>query len=543
MTRFALPLALFVAGTAAFAAAYCQAPLYYSNQNQYFLHGLAEAGEGQLREDWLANTRDLTPAFSALVAFTVTYLHPWAFHFYYALLQGVYTAAMLGLFATLVGEPAGRRWPIFIALFVAVHSALPRWCSYRWLGHDYPWFLQAGLAGQYILGAMFQPSTFGVLLVVAVYLFARGRAYAAAVCVALASMIHATYLLPAGMLVLGFMLALLREKKPWRAAGVGALALVLVLPVIAHLLLTFAPESPETFARAQDILVNFRIPHHSRPDLWLDGVAMFQIAWVVVALVLVWRNPLLPVLGVPFLLALLLTLAQVATGSHTLALLFPWRVSAVLIPIATTVILSRLVEALPAAAEEWPAPTAAAIVVVICVASGVWINTGRLGFHTSDEELPLLDFVRTSRRPGDLYFLPVSMPKKSRGSLSSDFKPLAEKKQDRTVLTPDLQRFRIYTGVPIFIDFKSIPYKDTEVLEWDVRFRLALKWQQQIHDGKLSEALPEMRRWGITHLVVPAGQVVEGDGIEKVYEDASYQVVRCSPWRTAAGRGRIGRSS
>ena len=40
-----------VLGLAAFAAAYGQAPLYYSNQNQYFLHGLAEAGEGLLAED------------------------------------------------------------------------------------------------------------------------------------------------------------------------------------------------------------------------------------------------------------------------------------------------------------------------------------------------------------------------------------------------------------------------------------------------------------------------------------------------------------
>src|SRR5205823_14298714 len=42
----------------AFAAAYGQAPLYYSNQNQYFLHGLAAAGEGYLSEDWLARTLD-----------------------------------------------------------------------------------------------------------------------------------------------------------------------------------------------------------------------------------------------------------------------------------------------------------------------------------------------------------------------------------------------------------------------------------------------------------------------------------------------------
>src|SRR2546423_1114855 len=94
-------LVLFLLGSAAFSALYGQAPLYYSNQNQYFLHGLANAGVGHLDEDWLANTRDPTPVFSALVSFTVRHLHPWAFHAYYALLLGAYAAAMLGLFVSL----------------------------------------------------------------------------------------------------------------------------------------------------------------------------------------------------------------------------------------------------------------------------------------------------------------------------------------------------------------------------------------------------------------------------------------------------------
>src|SRR5438105_2669284 len=62
---------------AAFVAAYGQAPLYYSNQNQYFLHGLAQAGHGFLGDDWLARSLDPTPVFTALVAFTAAYLHPW----------------------------------------------------------------------------------------------------------------------------------------------------------------------------------------------------------------------------------------------------------------------------------------------------------------------------------------------------------------------------------------------------------------------------------------------------------------------------------
>ena len=93
----------------AFVAAYGQAPLYYSNQNQYFLHGLADAGEGLLREDWLANTRDPTPVFTALVTVTERYLHPWVFYVCHAVLLGAFAAASLSLFASLTRGTASAR--------------------------------------------------------------------------------------------------------------------------------------------------------------------------------------------------------------------------------------------------------------------------------------------------------------------------------------------------------------------------------------------------------------------------------------------------
>lgn len=530
LPRSVRSLALFIVGTAVFAVAYCQAPLYYSNQNQYFLHGLAWAGgDNFLREDWLANTRDTTPLFSALVMVTARYLHPWLFYLDHALLLGLYLTAMLGLFAAIVGESgAGRRWPVFFALFVVTHSALARWCSFHWLGDDYPWFAQGGLAGQYTLGSMFQPSMFGVLLVVAVCLFVRGWPFAATVCAALGAVIHSTYLLPAGMLVLGMMAALVVKRRAWQALGVGALALVLVLPVIAYVLLTFGPTSPGEFKEAQAILVNFRIPHHTRSDYWLNGLAVLQIMWVGAGVVLARPARLRYLLAVPFALAAVLTGVQMATHSDTLALLFPWRVSSILVPLATTVILSRAVAILPSidGALSW---AAAATAVAICVGGGVWISMARQGFHTNDEELPLLNFARDARKSGQVYLLPVNVPHAAPGKrspLSSDFKPLAEMKQGDGIIPIDLQRFRLYTGVPIYVDFKSIPYKDAEVLEWSERLRQAQDWQQRLHNGNgdVREVLTELRQHHITHVVVPAGREMECAGLQKIHDDKMYQV-------------------
>src|SRR5438876_1953704 len=84
-----------------FGIAYTQAPLYYSNQNQYFLHGLAAAGRGDLDQDWLANTKDPTPIFSGMVAVTAGYGHEWLFHVYYLLMLGLYFHSLLGVFTFL----------------------------------------------------------------------------------------------------------------------------------------------------------------------------------------------------------------------------------------------------------------------------------------------------------------------------------------------------------------------------------------------------------------------------------------------------------
>lgn len=530
-----LSLVAMVLLAAAFVAAYGQAPLYYSNQNQYFLHGLTQEGDGLLREDWLATTRDPTPVFSALVAGTARYLHPWAFYAYLALFQGTYALALLGLFISLAGkELAARRWPVFAVLLVLIHSAAIRWGSYRLLGQDYPYYAHGGLAGQYVLGGMLQPSVFGVLLLVAICLFVWDRPLLAAVCLAAAATVHATYLLPAGMLTLGFAATLLKEGRLRLALCLACLALVLVLPVILHALLTFAPTSPAQFAQAQDILVNVRIPHHARPDLWFDRIAAVQVAWMVLGVALAWGTRFFLVLAIPLLMGAMLTLIQFLTGNLGLALLFPWRVSVILVPVATAVLLSRFV-ALPVLSLEGKAVRWTALAGLLVLASaGLGITFGRLGFHVADEEREVLEYVRQTKQSGDVYLLPVRVPKSpTRGSLSSDFKPLPDKRQDTRVIPVDFQSFRLSTGAPIFVDFKSIPYKDVEVIEWYDRLQRAQDAQEEIQKGHLAGMEP-MHNHGVTHLVLSASQVLPEAGLRLIYQDPYYCIYRLTKGAEAA---------
>ena len=200
-------------------------------------------------------------------------------------------------------------------------------------------------------------------------------------------------------------------------------------------------------------------------------------------------------LAVAFVLGVSLTLVQVATGSDTLALLLPWRLSSVLRPVATAAILARLVS-LP-----FPGSTATRAVAGVVLASlalaGVWIMVDRQAFRGNDEEIGVLEHVRRTAKSGDVYLLPVRIPtlaKDTRGSLSSDFKPPAAKRADVRIIPIDLQSFRLRSGAPIHVDFKAIPYRDTDVIEWRHRLDEAVAWRESLRSGQAGDAIAEMRR-------------------------------------------------
>jgi len=516
-----------------FALVCTQAPLYYSNQNQYFLHGLAQGGLGHLNEDWLANTLDPTPVFSKLIEWTYRFLNEEWVCFYYVLIFGVYRQSLVGLGSLRLPNPEGlpSRW-LFLALLLLVHSAAARYLSGQLFRVDYPWYFQAGLAGQYVLGPTFQPSVFGVLLLLSLYLFASERPWLAMLAACVGASVHSTYLLSAGLLVLGYQIVLWRAGRRREALLLGTAALALVMPVVAYSALTFAPTSPEAFAAAQHIIAQERIPHHCVIGDWLDGVAIAQIAWVVLALWLLRRQPLFPVLVVSFTAGLLLTLVQAWTGSNALALLFPWRVSIYLVPLATAVNLAALVglvahrlDNLGPVAQRTVLAGAAALMALLAF-SGAWITSERLAYPLDADEERMFAYVRAHVQPGDVYLIPVELPgpRVKRGAFMSDFVPQAARKPGTRVIPAHLQRFRLHAGAPIFVDYKAIPYQDVEVLEWRRRVEDVLAFYRAPSTAWLAEH-------GITHILTVRPYELALPGLEKVYEDGRYRI-----WRVAFSR-------
>jgi hypothetical protein len=511
----------------AFAVAHTQSPLFYSNQNQYFLHGMAAGGYGQLSHDWLAgHTTDPTPVFSALVAAGFRYLGEWSFQVAYFLLLTGYFLSMRWLVAAMPGVPDSRGFRVlWAALFTAAHAAILRVASVQLWGVDYPWFFQAGVAGQYVLGPGLQPSAFGVLLVTGLAAFANRRPVLAAFLVGLACGFHSTYLFPAAMLLLGFGIALFRENLDAGPTAFRALlaASAVVVPVAAYTLFTFGPgDDQKAFEEAQRILAFVRIPHHTVVTRWFDLVAGLQLAWAGIGLALLCRSRLFLVLLVAAACGLALTLAQYESGNPTFALAFPWRISVVLVPVATAVIAARLAALVP----ETPRLAFGAGIALFLSLGGVWVMVAGMGYRAGEDEKPLHDFVRETAGPDNVFLLPVRIPAvgTGRGAMSATFTPPPRPKPGSNLVPVDLQRFRLHTGARIYADFKSVPYKDVEVLEWLRRMKQTEAW----YDGDWSapERLQELRGEGITHVVTPADKPLSAPYLEEVHSDPAYIVYR-----------------
>ena len=520
-----------VVWAALFAVAHTQSPDYYSNQHQYYLHGFAQAGVGHLDQDWLANTKDPTPAYSRFVAATYRHAGPWAFQAIYFVLLGVYFEAVRRLVGALPGFPSGGPARLlFLTLFVAAHAAILRVASVRLTGVDYPWFLQAGVAAQYLLGPGFQPSAFGVLLIASLAAYVLNRPVLASVLAAATAAMHTTYLLPAGFLTLGYVVVALREGRVLRGLIGGLLALAIVAPVIWYTYDTFTAENHDQYLEAQWVLVNERIPHHAVVERWWDAVAGVQCGLMVVALWLVRNTRLFPVLAIATSGCVTLTLVQLRVNSPTLALIFPWRLSAVLMPIATAIILGKAAMLVAGRAGPLRPPArpawAFSVVGAALAAGGVAVYVFELGYSTNDAEVGLLNYVSDHKKPGDVYLLPVKFPTLKKEVPASQSKTFAPPVRVGAVGIPvDLQRFRLWTGAPIYVDFKAPPYATEEVFEWKRRMKECEKWYAQ-RDWDSPEIWREVKLAGITHVVATADKDVTSAALQEVYRDESYRLYR-----------------
>lgn len=481
-----------------FALAFPQLPLYSSHQNTYLLHGLAAAGMGSLQADWLAHTTDPYPAFSMLVTVIVRTLGENAFYFFFIALIAIYGYSILGIASEVFGiGSTSAKYLTFFVLLTALDAGMLAGPLLKFHGlsrlasiFEPNGVLTRGVADQTILDEIFQPSLFGVLLVLSILFFLRERPFLAVVSAVVAATFHSSYFLDAAVLTGIYMAIILIRDKDYRKAGLlGAMGLLLIAPALIYAYLNFGPSTPSTFAQAQNILVNYRIPLHSNVSKWFGFPAVFQILIMVWSIYLVRHTKIFPILLGMFLASAFLTIVQLLTGSKSLALLLPWRISTVLVPIASALILAKFVSLVfqrwSNPLSKWAKPLQTVLLAVIVVLGYLGVQQTITLLHAPREGLTAsARFAASTYQPGNVYLVPTSM-----------------------------EDFRLAAKVPILADYQSNPYKDIDVVQWYDRVQAANDFYAASGAAACAVLANISQKYGVTDVVLPNASSVVNCGI------------------------------
>ena len=501
-------LVSFLAWSLVFGVIYAQSPLYSNNQNTYFLHGLAKAGYGYLSNDWTATRQETMPVFSWLVYFSYMIFHSKVpFYIYYALLMGVYLYSMYDIMDLVFNlRKSKARTLLFLALFLAAHSAAMRFGLSRLVASESTFLLEGGVAGQRILGQVFQPSVFGVLLVLSISLFLRKKPFWSLVPIAVAVCFHPVYLLGGALLTIAYMWDIFHtEHSVKRPLLLGIVSLVLVAPALAYTIYMFSNPDPKLAQQALDVLVNFRNPQHALITSWLNWTVPVQALVLLGGLFVIRKTKLFTILLIVTAGVLVLTVFQAVTGNEWLAMIFPWRVSVLLVPMGTTILIAfgvtKFMDRMksPLQVERW-----VSLVSVLAIAGMIIIGAIRFQIESARQlenpALAMMNYVAAHKSPGDLYMVPSKM-----------------------------EEFRLITGAPILVDFKSTPDRDADVMEWYQRLQL-ISWFYNGNPDPCQALKDVVVRYGVTHAVVEKGDTgTVCKSLPIVYKDAYYRIYALSP--------------
>lgn len=404
---------------------------FTSNQHTYLAHALAIAEFPEtLGRDWFVNTLDPVPVFTRL---SVPLLR-WGALSSANVVLGVIFLATLSALSGVMAEDRPRVRLVASAIFgiVAVGGGLLRRIAFD------------GVANQQAYSPYWQPANFGVFLVVAVWL-AFSDAFAYAVVVAsVAAWVHPTYVVSALVFTVGLCASIAwADKQGRRATIVGLLGFVCVLPPAALAYATFLPTSPSIAHRAAELLVTERLPHHANAGSWVGWLTVVQCLPVMFASI-VCRGQRRVMLISWFVITIVVSLVAALRHSAELDLLFPWRTSV------------------------WLVPACSAIAIGVCTSAA-------LRYFAA---LRLERYLVAAALLG-LFAVGVSTLARKHGT--DDFRGVrlaravaeGERRKWTTVVPPDWEGLRLNAPISIFVDFKSHPYKDVEVLEWHRRLVLA----------------------------------------------------------------------
>ncbi len=474
------------------------------NQTTKMLFGYANSGWGYLADDWFANTKDPLPLFSWLVELILRTTGSWGFDLVQFILMGIFIFSIFGI-VDHVFDLRSNKWAAFTFMVLYLASFSPLWPI------DLELSLHDGVAGQFIGFKQLLPNSFGALFLLSIYLFLKDKPVGAILAIGVGSSFHSGYLVIGAALTLAYIfMDYLAHKDFKRVLMIGGGALLLVLPITIHYYLGNTNATSEQINQAKNLVVNLRIPQHTLVHTWWGPDAFFKLIVLLVGLVVaaLKKSKLVPIMLIFIAVIFGPALVTYIRPSNTIAMLQLWRTSVVAVPIAVAVILANFVSSIYQ--KEHPPLVnyliAGMMVVLLIAVTGKGIHSQIDNVQNAHqiEEDDLYEYVRQTGQQGDNYLVPVYG-------------------------APKLFTFRLSTGMPIVVNWKSHPWNAVEMLEWDQRRLMAHKFYRLDGEEKCEQLNYLVDTYQVTHVVALNGRAFDCPNTTLTYEDNFYLLYKVRP--------------
>ena len=327
----------------ALTVVYPMQELFSGNQNVYFLWGMADLLPNVFAADPLLSSPNPYPLFSWLITlFHFRFISIWTTAIY-VFLSSIYSFSIFGIADRIAPLYKNKmQFFSFTALFLFLHSS-PIWGTYLQLvvDVDLRWMWDSGIAEQGVLRGYLQPSVFGVFLLLSLYMAMQRKYVLAILCIAPAAIFHASYLFLGGILAL---LIIFQSNFGKKSLLASVILLLLVLPYSYYIFSHFIQldESLKT-AINQSVMAGFDENIHINPSNWLNTKFYLQLLVMLLGFVILWKTRLRNIIIAIATYGTLLTLLAYGMDNTTLISLNPWRVSVLIMPIASVAILSKFI--------------------------------------------------------------------------------------------------------------------------------------------------------------------------------------------------------
>ena len=424
----------------------------------HLIHSIKYFDTNKLENDWIANQAHHLPVFVKFNYFLIKFFSSKIIYFMHGVLLALCALYLFLISKNLFPKLETRNLTIIWFAFFII------------LFHENSFF--SGVAGQSVIDIGYQPASFGILFFIGIYYFMMKKYFLCILLICLGASFHPTYVLHSGFLVLGILSYLILSKNYKTFFKTLIIYSILILPITLFIIINFLTIDKNLIALGQEILLD-RIPHHADIRYWLSYKDLFFFVTYIYALYIV-RNKNFFIFFLIFgTCPILLSLIKYFLNINSIALAFPWRSSVFITPISSVIILSS------------------------------WIEKIKLDIHKLKiMSFSLLLFTST------FFFIKSHFINDLNGKFTKKIMLSKEIKNnfdsiERILIPTNLDYIRMYTGLPIFINWKHHAFRFDQLIEWRQRMDLANEFYSNTNKETQLLKLKEIQKIeNISHILI-----------------------------------------